>query len=266
MKELKFPLLSAEHIECRVGTIKEKGVTLLLYKDARVDMKILDEVVGWNNWQREHKELKGNIYCGVSIFDEERGCWVTKWDCGKESNTEAEKGEASDSFKRACVNVGIGRELYTAPLIYVGSDKCKITTRNGKFVCDTYFEVSEIDYDSNRRINKLVIIDESSGAVVYSYGTKKTYTSTKTTSNDKTPTETPKNAQTSQNSGLSAVKGTINANQKICLESYISGLDTARSQRFMNYMDKAYGTMNYESLSEQQADELIKLTLPKDKR
>lgn len=128
----KFRLLKAEEIECRVGSINENGFTLLLYKDARCDQNILDETVGEMNWQRDHKELKGNIYCGVSIYDAtEKGQWITKWDCGAESNTEKEKGEASDSFKRACVNWGIGRELYTAPFIYIkGNVKAK--TRNGK--------------------------------------------------------------------------------------------------------------------------------------
>ena len=104
MKE--FRLLKAEEISCRVNQINEKGLTLLLYKDARVDMDILDETVGSMNWQREHKELKGNIYCGVSIYNDKINQWVTKWDSGKESNTEAEKGESSDSFKRACTNWG----------------------------------------------------------------------------------------------------------------------------------------------------------------
>ena len=124
---MNFRTLKANEIECRVNQINEKGLSLLLYKDARCDMNILDETVSPDNWQREHKEFKGNIYCGVSIWNEKNKLWVTKWDAGKESNTEAVKGEASDSFKRACVNWGIGRELYTAPFIYIPSDKCKIS-------------------------------------------------------------------------------------------------------------------------------------------
>ena len=109
-------LLKASEIECRVGMIKETGCSLLLYKDARVDMAILDEFFPLK-WQRDHKELKGNIYCGVGIktFDE----WIWRWDAGAESFTDKEKGEASDSFKRACVNWGIGRELYTSPFIWI---------------------------------------------------------------------------------------------------------------------------------------------------
>ena len=113
MKE--FRLLKPSEIDVRIGTAKdlEKGMSLLLYKNARVDMDLLDETVGKENWQREHKELKNNIYCGVAIWDKEKSQWITKWDVGTESNTEAVKGESSDSFKRACVNWGIGRELYT---------------------------------------------------------------------------------------------------------------------------------------------------------
>ena len=150
----KFRELYANEIECRVATCKSSGLSLLLYKDARCDMNILDETVGVMNWQREHKELKGNIYCGVSIYDEDLGRWATKWDCGKESNTEAEKGESSDSFKRACFNWGIGRALYTAPYIWIPSDKCAIkpSGRKDKYgnevlTCTDKFVVEQIIYE-----------------------------------------------------------------------------------------------------------------------
>lgn len=120
MAKFEIRPLTANEIEVRVGTMKKdgSGASYLLYKDSRCDMKILDEVFGAFNWQREHKELKGVIYCGVSIKSEQ-GEWVTKWDAGAESNVEKEKGEASDSFKRACTNWGIGRELYTSPFIWI---------------------------------------------------------------------------------------------------------------------------------------------------
>lgn len=119
--------LNADEIEVRIGTVGEKGVSLLLYKNARTDMQILDETFGAMNWQKDYKEIKGNLYCGVGVWDEKKSTWIWKWDCGTESNTEKEKGEASDAFKRACVNVsdgknginGIGRELYTAPFIFL---------------------------------------------------------------------------------------------------------------------------------------------------
>lgn len=153
---IKFRLLKAKEISCRVNQIGEKGLTLLLYKDARVDMDILDETVEPEFWARDHKELKGNIYCGVSIYDGKN--WVTKWDCGSESNTEAEKGESSDSFKRACTCWGIGRELYTAPFIYIPSDKVKIyKNEKGKWTTKDSFTVEAIKYNDDKEIIALSI-------------------------------------------------------------------------------------------------------------
>lgn len=108
--------LRPDEIEVRVGQVFEKGVSMLLYKNARTDMAILDEVYGAGNWQCDYKEVKGNLFCGIAVFE---GDWVWKWDCGTESNTEKEKGEASDAFKRAGFRWGIGRELYTAPFIWL---------------------------------------------------------------------------------------------------------------------------------------------------
>ena len=108
---MNFRLLKASEISCRVNTINEKGLTLLLYKDARVDMDVLDEAVGCMNWKKEY--TRDNRNCIVSIWDKEKKEWVSKEDTGTESNNEAEKGLASDSFKRACVNWGIGRCLYS---------------------------------------------------------------------------------------------------------------------------------------------------------
>lgn len=155
--ELKFRRLKANEIECRVATVRENGVSVLLYKDARVDQNILDETVGPMNWQREH--CRDNANCIVSIWDEQKGQWVRKEDTGTESYTEKEKGLASDSFKRACFNWGIGRELYTAPFIWIGADKCKINPKNQGFTCNDRFEVSDIGYDGNGGINKLVILN-----------------------------------------------------------------------------------------------------------
>jgi hypothetical protein len=132
-----FRQLYKSEIEVRVSRTTEKGVFLLLYKDARCDMNILDETVEPFNWQREHQLIGDVMYCGVSIKDKD-GMWVTKWDAGTESNTEKEKGQASDSFKRACFNWGIGRSLYTAPLIYIPIDKYQKYDR---------FQVTLIDYD-----------------------------------------------------------------------------------------------------------------------
>ena len=120
---MKFRDLKASEVDARIGQVGNGYFTLLLYKDARVDMALLDEVVGADRWQREHYSVKDNLFCRVGILTENG--WVWKADCGTESKTEGEKGEASDSFKRACVNWGIGRELYTAPKIFINSDSCE---------------------------------------------------------------------------------------------------------------------------------------------
>lgn len=151
---MNFRDLRADEIDCRVQSAKENGVVLLLYKDARCDMNILDETVGAEKWQRHH--LRENANCVVSIWCDELQQWIDKEDTGTESNTEAEKGLASDSFKRACFNWGIGRELYTAPFIWVGADKCKIT--NGK--CYDKFVVEKIRIE-NKRITALSIWNET---------------------------------------------------------------------------------------------------------
>ena len=169
---MEFRTLRADEIDCRVNTINEKGLTLLLYKDARVDMNILDETVGSENWQRDHKELKGNIYCGISIWSEDKQQWVTKWDCGSESYTEKEKGEASDSFKRAGFNVGIGRELYTSPFIWISKDNCTIQLKNDKYTTYDTFRVKSIGYNENREIESLTIVNAKTNKVVYKIGDK----------------------------------------------------------------------------------------------
>ncbi len=163
--ERMFRLLNADEIECRVQSSKENGSVLLLYKNARCDMNILDETVGPLYWQRDHKELKGIMYAGVGIYDPERNEWVWKWDCGTESNTEAQKGEASDSFKRACVNWGIGRELYTAPFIWVSREDYECIPQTIK--CKDSFVVKEIGYDENGCINHLVINNTKTHKRVY---------------------------------------------------------------------------------------------------
>ena len=153
-----FRPLKADEIECRIGSVGAKGFTMLLYKDARCDMNILDDTVGEHDWQRVHKEIKGTIYCGVGIRDNTYNDWVWKWDAGAESYTEKEKGEASDSFKRACVNWGIGRELYTAPLIFIRAKTDPVG--NGYRLAnksDGYgYKVAEIEYKAGR-ISHLVI-------------------------------------------------------------------------------------------------------------
>jgi len=179
-----FRGLKPDEIEVRVGSVSEKGATLLFYKNARVDMAILDETVGAENWQRDHKEVKGNLFCGVGIRScvvsekviEKADEWIWKWDCGTESYTEKEKGESSDSFKRACFNWGIGRELYTAPFTFV---KCE-TVKKGenKYELKDKFQfsgafVSEIEYDEDT-ISKVTVCDKR-GNVIFKWDKRKAY-------------------------------------------------------------------------------------------
>ena len=142
---MKFRLLRADEIDCRISTCNKWGVGLLLYKDARCDQNILDEKVGAMNWQRHH--LRDNANCVVSIWDSEKQQWIEKEDTGTESFTEKEKGLASDSFKRACFNWGIGRELYTAPNMFVLSKDLKTHKQEDlKWTCKDSFKVTEIEY------------------------------------------------------------------------------------------------------------------------
>lgn len=164
--------LKASEIECRVGTINEKGCSLLLYKDARCDMRILDEIFGAMNWKRSHEIIDGNLYCTVSVLSDV-GEWVSKQDVGVESFTEKEKGQASDSFKRACVNWGIGRELYTSPFIWVNHADKEAYQKNGKYQTYQSYHVTEIGYNAEGEINALAIAD-SKGNERYRYGRKQT--------------------------------------------------------------------------------------------
>lgn len=157
---MNFRDLRADEIECRIGMIKPNGLSLLLYKDARCDMNILDETVGAENWMRHHSRENAN--CIVSIWDEKKSQWIEKEDTGTESNTEKEKGLASDSFKRACFNWGIGRELYTTPFVWINAKDCNIV--NGK--CYDKFIVEKIKIDS-KRITGLAIKNETNGKRVF---------------------------------------------------------------------------------------------------
>ena len=188
----KFRTLRKDEIDCRISQIKAeknsktneveaKGLTLLLYKDARCDQNILDETVGPMNWQRSHSRENAN--CTVSIWDDDKHMWVGKEDTGTESNTEKEKGLASDSFKRACFNWGIGRELYSAPFIWIKASDCNIKASDcnikasdfnikegeRKFKCFDNFSVADIDYDDNWNIKLLKIKNNKTGKIVFNW-------------------------------------------------------------------------------------------------
>ena len=223
MGKLEFRTLTANEIECRVGQKKDTGFTLLLYKDARVDMALLDEVVGQGKWQREHKILGNDIYCRVGIWNEELKQFVWYEDAGASGSIEVEKSKASDSFKRACVNVGIGRELYTAPFIWVKSSTDNQPTSN------ISYSVKEIGYNSNREINKLTIVNDNTGEIVYSYPRK---------------ANVSQNAPKQQNLGNINNGGRISAEDLTQIELYLARISANESKRtaFFEWLEKTYGT------------------------
>lgn len=171
----KVRLLRAEEIDCRVQQTKKDGCSLLLYKDARCDMAILDETYGEMNWQRSHEFKSGKCYCTISVWDDVKKEWIRKEDVGVPSNTEGEKGEASDSFKRAAVNFGIGRELYSAPFIWVklaeGETTLNAKTNKYQVSPSLSFRVAEIEYNPLREIHHLVIVDNK-GKTRFTFGHK----------------------------------------------------------------------------------------------
>ena len=168
MTEKRIRNLNPEEIECRVGKITEQGITLLLYKNARVDQTILDEVFGICGWQRRHNMIGNELYCILSIWDDEKKQWVQKEDVGTESEYEKAKGAASDSFTRACFNIGMGRELYSAPFIYIPINKVRMSEKNGKKSVKDSFSIKNIQTTSDKVITALEIVNQRSEKV-YSY-------------------------------------------------------------------------------------------------
>mgnify|MGYP004521795665 FL=1 len=158
--EKKIRNLHADEIECRVGSIFESGITLLLYKNARVDQAILDEVFGIYGWQREHQMIGNSLYCTVSIWDGEKKTWISKQDTGTSGEFEKEKSAASDSFKRACVNLGIGRELYSAPYIFIPVNSIQLKEKNGKKSVKDSFSVNKISISQEKVITELSIVNQ----------------------------------------------------------------------------------------------------------
>lgn len=163
---MKFRPLEESEIEVKVKQVTEKGALLLLYKTARTDMDLLDEAVGPEFWTNDYKEIDGVLYCGIGV-QFQRGDspireWVWKWDCGVESNVEKEKGQASDAFKRAGFRWGIGRELYTAPFIFVPAEKVNIQNHGGKWKTYDTFSVEKIAYE-NGAISGLAIRNDKTG-------------------------------------------------------------------------------------------------------
>lgn len=173
---IEFKTLQAEDIEVRVQQVTEKGCSLLLYKDARCDMRMLDEAVGNENWDCEYQSINGNLFCTVGIRCElpnGETSWVYKQDVGTKSNMEPDKGEASDAFKRACFKWGIGRELYTAPSIWVDKgvlQKHYKDERSGRWTCRDRFRVLRVEVKDGRITD--LAIENKYGLTVYQMGSK----------------------------------------------------------------------------------------------
>lgn len=167
-------LLQANEISCRVQQISEKGLSLLLYVTSRDGQKRLDEKYGPLGWQDRYEVIDGDLYCIISAWDKEKKMWISKEDVGTASYTAKEKGRASDAFKRACVKHGIGRELYTAPFIWISEKYCHIKTdANGKSTTKDKFFVNLISYTSDRKIDELEIVNQDMEIVFKQYASQK---------------------------------------------------------------------------------------------
>lgn len=184
--EIKFPLLKASDIDVRIDDLREihyNGSSyikcrLLLYKNARVDMKYLDAMFGPMNWQRKHTLINNELFCSIEVWDHDKKCWVCKEDVGVASNYQAEKGRASDCFKRAAVNWGSGRELYTAPSITfnLAQNEASIDGKKIKVAFGVSFHVGHIAYNEDREITELVILDANGyGRFFYPASLKTSY-------------------------------------------------------------------------------------------
>lgn len=224
----KIRALKANEIEVRVQQVTEKGAQLLVYKDSRCDKRILDETFGILGWKNKYEEIKGNLYCTISIWDDGTKQWVDKCDCGVESFSEKEKGEASDAFKRAGFNVGIGRELYTR--IFYFANVPTVKNEKGKFDLKNKYEkfrVSEIETNEEQeKIEKIKIVD-SKDTVVFSYGYKKPETT------EKMETSKPVNesAKATKGTTKSAKKDEEPANPKTITDAQKRLINTLLSKK-----------------------------------
>ena len=241
-KLLDFRPLKASEIDVRIGNVAKNGsgFFLLLYKNARVDQTILDETVGQWNWQCKYYQVKNTMVCSVGIFNEERNEWLWK-DNGGDDDYQAEqvKAELSDAFKRACFNWGIGRELYYSPKIWVNQD--------GENDSKDHYSVKNIEYDTNKRITNLVIVNDKTKKVVFSYGKD-----TKTAENaDLTPkNDTPK---------VEEPKGSVDKADLKMIQAFVAAFQSETSRtNFYTWLEKNFNTMSLENLTYSQGKAVLK--------
>lgn len=243
MGNLNFRTLKANEIECRVGNVakNDSGFFLLLYKNARVDQTILDETVGQWDWQCKYYQVKNTMVCSVGIFNKDRNEWLWK-DNGGDDDYQAEqvKAELSDAFKRACFNWGIGRELYYAPKIWVSATSENTTKAR--------YSVKNIEYDNDKRITRLTIINEKTKEVVFLYG------------NDKKVSQnadlTPKNPVADNEQ-----RGSIDKNDLKTIQDTVASYSETSRNKFYTWLDKTFGTMNAEFLTLSQGKQVVKVVL-----
>lgn len=245
MEQGLIRLLKANEIECRISTINANGLSLLLYKDARVDQRILDETFGAFGWKRSHQCIDGNLYCTVEIFDKESGEWVAKQDVGTTGYTEKEKSQASDSFKRACFNWGIGRELYSAPFIWVPAGKAAIQSKDNKFYCYDRFSVKSIAYNEDREISALVVMNDKGQTV---YELKKKAASGNKGKQDSKVVQTQKEQQTRKESQ----RNTITKDQMTSLQAELNRTGVA-----MEAVQDRYKIQEPEAMSKELYDKVM---------
>lgn len=257
---MEFRLLTADEIEVKVKQVTEKGAVALLYKTVRTDMALLDETVGAGNWQDDYREVKGNLYCGIGIwFDSERG-YVWKWNCGTESREDGEgnekKGEASDAFKRAGTTWGIGRELYTAPFIFLNVETKE---KNGKYIlADKFqtFEVAEITYEG-RNIKSVRIVDNH-GNVVFG-GTRRENAKRANNAPTEDPPATPPKSGQNQAKATTAAPtpATPAASRKATIQAHMKAVGCPNDPviLFMSAANKK----TFDELDDKQYDDLLKM-------
>lgn len=245
-KKLNFRTLKANEIDVRVGNVakNDSGFFLLLYKNARVDQTILDETVGQWNWQCKYYQVKNTMVCSVGIFNEERNEWLWK-DNGGDDDYQAEqvKAELSDAFKRACFNWGIGRELYYSPKIWINQD----SENQPK---TSHYSVKNIEYDENKRITRLTIVNDKTKKVVFLYGEKE-----KSAQNVDL---TPKNLFSNATPTSEEPKGSIDKADLSLIQQLIGSYNREESRKkFYAWLDETYGTMSIENLTLTQGREVL---------
>ena len=240
-EQISFRPLTANEIECRVGNVAQSGsgFFLLLYKNARVDQTILDETFGAWNWQSKYYQVKNTMVCSVGVYNDKRNEWIWK-DNGGDDDYQAEqvKAELSDAFKRACFNWGIGRELYYSPKIWINATNDNTTSAR--------YSVKVIEYDQNKRITRLVIINDKTKEVVFQYG------------KDTKIVENGENAPKNAIPNVEEPKGSITKHDLTLIQSYVSALPSESAKdNFYNWVDKHFKTIALETLTTSQGKAIV---------